>query len=204
MTEPSFRHLEDAELNDLADGTASGPPPEWLSHLRWCPSCRERLDRLRDLLERASHLTPELDPGREGWAALRSAIPAQSPRATRLKSWLPIGLAAAVIIGLAYAALFLGTRPRDIAALGEVDSSRASSRQSKTEQDLLAELELERGLLRPETVDELEDDLKVINAAVAELEAAIARDPANPTLRRLLAASDEQKAALLKRLGNAS
>ena len=203
MTGPTFRHLEETELNDLADGTVVEPPEEWIAHLRWCPTCRERLERIRALLDRAGSLTPEIDPGSDGWSTLRAQLTtrARAPRPPR--SWIPIGLAAAVVLGLVAVALERRARSGGSQVVA-LDSTPASSEQSKTEQDLLAELELERGLLRPETVDQLEDELRVINAAAAELQSALARDPGNPTLRRLLAASNEQKAALLKQLGNAS
>ena len=202
MTEPSFRHLEEAELNDLADGTVTSAPDEWTSHLRWCPACRERLEGIKGLLARASRLTSELEGGGGDWATLRARLaPAVAPTPGRFRLKTPLLLAAGVLLAVVGA---LVTRQRLDRSTGVADSTGTGSRPSKTEQDLLTELELERGLLRPETIEQLEDDLKTINAAAAELEAAIARDPNNPTLRRLLAASDEQKAALLKQLGNAS
>jgi len=50
----------------------------------------------------------------------------------------------------------------------------------------------------------LDRDLKVVDVAIAELKDAVARDPANPALRQLLAASYRQKVDLLKRASNAS
>ncbi|HEY4130456.1 MAG TPA: hypothetical protein VGM50_07550 [Gemmatimonadaceae bacterium] len=70
-------------------------------------------------------------------------------------------------------------------------------------QMLLNRLELERSMLRPETVKSVDRDLRVIDKAIAELKDAIARDPNNPALHQLLASSYRQKAELLKRVSNA-
>ena len=59
-------------------------------------------------------------------------------------------------------------------------------------------LAVERGRLRPETVALLERNLAVIDAAIAESRAALARDPANADLRRLLAAASRHKVELLE------
>jgi|GEM_PF-438998 len=72
------------------------------------------------------------------------------------------------------------------------------------EQELLADLEMRRSSLRPETSSEIDSSLTVINEAIAELRAASARDPKNATLRQLLAASRERKIELLRQTENAS
>ena len=82
-----------------------------------------------------------------------------------------------------------------------VDSSYAYEREA---QALLDKLELQRALLRPDAAVALDRDLKVVDVAIAELKDAVARDPANPALRQLLAASYRQKVDLLKRASNAS
>ena len=73
-----------------------------------------------------------------------------------------------------------------------------------TEQELLADLEMRRSSLRPETSSEIDSSLKVIDNAIAELRAASARDPKNATLRQLLAVSRERKMELLRQTENAS
>jgi hypothetical protein len=73
-----------------------------------------------------------------------------------------------------------------------------------TEQELLADLEMRRSSLRPETSSEIDSSLKVIDNAIAELRAASARDPKNATLRQLLAVSRERKIELLRQTENAS
>ncbi|MGI8547147.1 MAG: hypothetical protein ACR2M1_07415 [Gemmatimonadaceae bacterium] len=73
-----------------------------------------------------------------------------------------------------------------------------------TEQELLADLEMRRSTLRPETSAEIDSNLKVIDQAIAEVEAASARDPRNAALKQLLAVSRERKVELLRQTENAS
>jgi hypothetical protein len=68
---------------------------------------------------------------------------------------------------------------------------------------LFNRLSLERSLVRPEALRLIDHDLRVVDSAIAELDAAIVRDPNNPVLRRLLASSYREKIDILKRVGNA-
>jgi thioredoxin-like negative regulator of GroEL len=69
---------------------------------------------------------------------------------------------------------------------------------------LLDDLKLQRAQLAPETRAAIDDDLKTVDLAIAELQAAVARDPRNPTLRTMLASSYRQKVDVLKKISNAS
>ena len=59
-------------------------------------------------------------------------------------------------------------------------------------------------MLPPATAALADSDLRAIDAAIAELRDALARDPNNPAIRQLLAESYRQQQDLLKRLHNAS
>jgi hypothetical protein len=71
------------------------------------------------------------------------------------------------------------------------------------EEELLADLKLRRSSLRPTTYAEIDSSLKVIDSAIAELEAAYAQNPKNDAIKLLLAASHAQKLRLLKQTENA-
>jgi hypothetical protein len=128
-------------------------------------------------------------------------------------SWLwlaPIGVAAAVVIALFALPGKRATQDRQTTSMvadtgttlvSVVDSSYAYEREA---QALLDKLELQRALLRPDAAQALDRNLHVVDVAIAELKDAVARDPANPALRQLLAASYRQKVDLLKRASNAS
>lgn len=86
------------------------------------------------------------------------------------------------------------------AAAVATDSTTAYEEQARI---LSNRLELERSLLRPEALASIDHDLHVVNAAIAELDAAAAREPNNPVVRRLLASSYREKVDILKRVANA-
>ena len=72
------------------------------------------------------------------------------------------------------------------------------------EEELLAALELRRSAMRPSTSAQIDSSLRVIDQAIAELEVARRRDPNNPAIRQLLAASRARKLEVLKQAQNAS
>ena len=78
------------------------------------------------------------------------------------------------------------------------------SEELRVEEELLAALELRRSALPPSTTAQIDSSLRVIDAAIAELEAARARDPNNPVIRQLLATSRARKLELLKQAQDAS
>jgi hypothetical protein len=81
------------------------------------------------------------------------------------------------------------------------DSSRVYQQEVES---LLEELELRRATMRPATAATVDRDLRILDGAIDELTDALARDPNNPALRQLLAASYRQKRDLLKQVDNAS
>ncbi len=124
--------------------------------------------------------------------------------------WLPSigGLVAAAILGILVQTRGPAVRDSTVvktdanaAFIAVVDSAHAYEQEARI---LLDKLELRRAMLRPETAQALAHDLHVVDVAIAELKEAVARDPNNPALRRLLATSYRQKVDLLKRVSNAS
>jgi anti-sigma factor RsiW len=223
-------HLSEDDRHRIADGTMDDERRAVIAaHLASCWNCKSdvaHLTKSMDVLRRVSEPVAQLDAL---WPAIHDRIeqgkvvslalpaspaPDAAPTAPRRKfSWLwlaPVGVAAAVVI-----ALFAlpGKRSADerqttamVADTGAtlvsvVDSSYAYEREA---QALLDKLELQRALLRPDAAQTLDHDLHVVDVAIAELKDAVARDPANPALRQLLAASYRQKVDLLKRASNAS
>jgi hypothetical protein len=62
---------------------------------------------------------------------------------------------------------------------------------------------MQRAMMPPTARASLDSDLVVIDRSIAELKDAVARDPRNLSLQRLLAASYRQKVELLERANNA-
>jgi hypothetical protein len=215
------RHLTEAERHDAADGSlASEQQATIAEHLAQCASCADDVARVRQLMTRV-HETPT-GPDVDLWLDIRSRIErekiVQLPATTAelpvgrrrpLGSWLVLaatGVAAALIL-VAVLPIFRGTRggvsPTTAVPISPevqlvVDSTREYEREATF---LLNELELRRAMIRPQLRSSLDHDLRAIDDAILELKEAIARDPNNPALRRLLASSYKQKVDLLKRVG---
>jgi hypothetical protein len=154
------------------------------------------------------------------WPEIRSRIErgkvvslGAEPAARRARSrWQLAGIITGVAAALVLAfTLGRESRPRvnDVVASGNgttpVVSVADSSRQYQEEvQSLLEEFELRRATMRPATTASVDRDLRILDDAIHELTDALARDPDNPALRQLLAASYRQKRDLLKQVDNAS
>jgi len=213
------RHLTEAERHDAADGSlASEQQATVAEHLAQCASCADDVARVRNLMTRvrddSTHLDVDLWPDirsrieREKIVQL-SATTGELPAVGRRPVGRWLALAA---VGAAAALILVVALPR-----GEgngVDSTTApsinpevqlvvdSTREYEREATiLLNELELRRAMIRPQLRSSLDHDLRAIDDAILELKEAIARDPNNPALRRLLASSYKQKVDLLKRVG---
>jgi len=216
-------HLTEAERQCLADGTVAPDVAEALApHLAVCAECAADVERLQATIRR---MREEPVPNVEleaMWPAIREriergkvrALPASASAARRpwRGVWIGAGTAAAVIC----LALLLRVRPHEppgsappagsFVPNGATPTPAADSTgTSQAEiQRLLDEIELEKAMLPPATAAVADSDLRAIDQAIAELKEAIARDPNNPALRQMLAASYKQQQDLLRRLHNAS
>lgn len=209
-------HLSEEERQAVADGTLESP-----AHLASCGSCAADVARLAAVVSRARSWPERADAEKDSWPSIRERIEeakvVQMDGATggvgvqqRRHPWLAlasIALAAALL--LAALVEMQGARARhasgaeghtDIAFASVVDSSQAYEAEANV---LLNELEMQRAMLRPNTSAALDSDLAVIDHSIGELKAAIARDPKNLALQRLLAASYREKVQLLRRASNA-
>jgi len=188
-------HME-ATLNEYVDGTLSVLQREAVDeHLAQCAGCRDAVAELRRLVAGARHLPPSIVPPRDLWPVIGRRI---GQRATWnvQRVWWRGALAAAAVCVMALGIYRLTARPPDRRvgegwALVQADFDRASD-------DLSHIFAAERGRLRPETVAVLERNLAVIDVAIGESRAALARDPANAELRRFFAAAARQKVELLR------
>ncbi len=215
-------HLSEQERHEAAEGAL---PPERVQpvrdHLDACDACAADVARIETLVRRAREAPAPVPALDDAWPSIRERIERRKvvPLAADAASdsargaagrWVKWGAAAATIIAVVAAALLWRssrvtpptTASRDSAAvlISITDSAKAYQEEAQL---LLDQLELRRAMLRPEAATAIDRDLRVIDSAIAELQDAIAHDPDNPTLRRLLAASYRQKVEILKRIGNA-
>lgn len=210
----NVHHLTEAERHDAADG-APELQADVAEHLARCEACAADVARVRELMSRVREAPMPTDSGADLWPEIRSRIerekivqlpatdaPTPARRTARAIFWIGGGLAAALLLVLALPQARRVQNARVAASPMELqlvaDSARAYEREATI---LLNELELRRAMIRPQQRTSLDRDLRVIDDAILELKEAIARDPNNPALRRLLAASYKQKIDLLKRVG---
>jgi hypothetical protein len=152
---------------------------------------------IRDRIERGKVVT---------LPAPAAASARERARVRRSFMWVGAAVAAGLtffVIGRA-SGRFTGAprieQPATVTVTNVADSAGAYAEQARI---LFNRLSLERSLLRPGALAAIERDLHVVDSAIAELDAAVARDPNNPVLRRLLVSSYREKVDILKRVGNA-
>ena len=196
-------------------------------HLRSCAACAEELRELRGLVayagQVASHDAPpaaDLWPGIEARLTGSNVAPFQArrDRGPRVISFSVAQLAAAAVLLMALSgatAWFLrgtvATAPETTTTIiqAEVephaapDSIRpvnfADAQYDAAVTDLERALEERRNDLNPRTVEILERNLKLIDAAIAQARQALEEDPGNAYLNRHLVESRKRKLDLLRR-----
>lgn len=210
-------HLTEERLNDYVDGCL--PPDERREaerHLELCEECRGEVDALRSLLREVAGLPAEIAPPPELWTGIREET-VELPARRRGALWeMRYGLAAAavVLVALTSALTVTLTRQRAPAALPAVTvqeparpaaaASLAAFREAEAEyvrtaSDLEAVLRARRGQLSPETVEVLEENLRIIDGAIRDARAALAADPASADLPHLLSSMYREKIDVLER-----
>lgn len=225
-------HLNDEQLNILADGMrlhpdlASDDPLR--AHIERCSQCRDRFGRLVKMLSVAESMPRRAEPPDDLWPSIRARIqeggrpshtstPHIQPWYARDRRRVVLAAAAGAFLAVALGTFVrtrlmshAGSTPDSVAAATQGTepvvpvSATEDSANLRAEEDLMAALELRRRTLRPSTSAQIDSSLRVIDMAIAELEAARNRDPNNPAIRQLLASSRARKLELLKQAQNAS
>ncbi len=230
MTNLPAIHLSEEERQRAADGTLDAADRARVdAHLGVCRDCAADVAGLTALMNRIDEsrrapatLTTELDGM---WREIRQEIdgakvvaldsvePAARSWRLRVDPWV-IGVAASVAAITAVTVIQIvppivrSISPSVMAGVNAdsvlrfADDSITSYREEADR--LLDELQLQRARLAPGTRAAIDDDLKTVDLAIAELQAAVARDPRNATLRTMLASSYRQKIDVLKKVSNAS
>jgi anti-sigma factor RsiW len=212
-----------ALLDDLVDGDLSEEHRrEVEKHLERCVECRTSEAGLRALLARVGALSRSLAPARDPWPGIVSRITAgeviEHDFAGEGRRWYLLGAAAAaaavlivavsvvmaVLVGRERASRVVLTPERPGAAVGvtpaSLDLAQAQATYTAARQQLLAAFEARKGSLSPQTLAVVEENLRIIDKAVGEMQAALARDPGNRELPMLLVTAYQQGIDLLQRV----
>ncbi len=168
-------------------------------HVATCPSCRADLAALQALQMEARALPRSVTPERDLWTGIETRISARpaggvgsSPAGMRAPWWTLLAAAIGlVLLGATLAEL----RQRAAGATGFVaDRARYTAASAALAQALATD----PGTLPPTARGVVERNLGIIDQAIREAEAALATDPGNVALERMVVAGYKQRLALLR------
>lgn len=202
-------HLTETQINDFVDGTLNADELSHVhAHVTSCAQCRQEVDVLRALLARVGQLPTSIHPARD----LRPQMWAQTDRRTLWHWRYPLAAAAVALIAItSIVTLRLTHSSEEVRISQQPAPAPASVDLVSIELQFSTELEtLQRALrenreqLAPETVQILEENLRVIDSAIQEARSALARDPNSSTLGELLKSAYQRKLELLKQAARTS
>jgi putative zinc finger protein len=212
-----------SKLDEHVDGSLPREEEAALTlHLAACSACREEERRLRELLAAARALPQAIAPGRDLWPGIEARLGGEgavvplrrSPvRLARLPAWLAAAAILAAAAGLSLYLLRSGVgavpEPGGASAIVITGGVPSDLREVAAEfrgarREMRSVLDEHRETLSPATVATVEENLRIIDAAVGQIEAALARDPGNQELRQMLAATRHQETAMLRQVTRAA
>ena len=189
----------------LDSGLSPAEAHEVRAHLKQCAACRDVERGTRAVLNQAAALPKALPPQRNLWQGIAERIdrPAAFAQAPRRVAWRPRILSMAAVVVLCVA---LAYAPRPTRAPGAnthrppalstvVHAAELEYCEARTE--LMAAIDARGGALSSETMQTVEESLRLIDDAVAEIRVALEDDPENPQLMRMLMATHEKGLNLL-------
>jgi predicted anti-sigma-YlaC factor YlaD len=219
-------HIDEARLNDFLEELLSREDEaEVQEHLAACHECRETMHSLRGLTEELAELPVEAEPERDLWSEIATRIesvpqgasdvevipieahlpPTKGKRSFSLWQMAAASVALAIISGASVWYIVGSGGVRSGPTVADLPTSvrtvafdAAVSEYEAAVADLEALLDTGREVLEPETVLVLEENLRIIDTAIAESREALAEDPASELLGRMLTSNMRRKLALLR------
>jgi len=169
------------------------------------PELARELDAMRRLLAAARDLAPAREPARDLWPGIAARLGEDGgarPAASGTRALLAAAAVTVVLAG-SFAIASLGRRVAGTSpvAVPAASGPRAAPVPSEEEwaaasQELLRAVE---GGLDPATEEIVRRNLEIIDEAVRDIRAAIAEDPSNAGLEKLLTSEYRRRSALLRR-----
>jgi predicted anti-sigma-YlaC factor YlaD len=214
----------DERLDDWVDGALGvAAAAEIEEHLAACDACRQDARRLRQLVAHAAALPRSLAPEHDLWPAIEPRLARPWTWPARLGWGQSLLLAAAALAVVLVGGIVWRQQSKGIVRTAEMPAPDAGQLSTvsatapeaplsdpvlaRAERDyesaanaLLAALQQRRAALRPETLAAVQADLQVIDRALAEVRQALAADPHNPELNRMLVSTHRKKVDVLRRV----
>ena len=199
-------------LDDYVDGQLQASDRQRVEeHLLGCAGCRAEERGLRALLAQAAALPPAVAPPMDLWPGIERRI-----RVSGTGTWLRyLAAAACVALALAGALVARSTSPPagsgvagntgvpgtlQPAALEAVDVEQVERDYERAASALLVKMRAQQGRMPPETVAQVEESLRTIDAALDQIRAALKQRPAEPALHLMLTATHRKKVEVLRRV----
>jgi hypothetical protein len=204
-------------LDDYVDGELSEAEFQKVElHLGTCAACRDEERRLRAVLAHAAALPREAAPARDLWPEIADQI-TRRPRLgwlPRSPALVPLGIAAAILIAAVSAAVLARRQPEPAPSTASAPVTvqpaaltgdpphllEAEHEYDRATSELLAALNARRESLSPATVAMVEENLRTIDQALAQIRAALRQDPASPELTHLLTSTHQKKIEVLQQV----
>ena len=215
-------HASETELNDYVDDALDESATQRVrTHVSACAVCAAEVERMRSLHARLAQLPRAISPERDLRAGMwhkidnEGVVDIARARGGPLWSFRYRLAAAAVVLIIASSALTLlivrksgsgfgGAAEREDVRLVGLDTRTLESQYSEELHELELVLRKSRGALAPETVRIMEDNLRIIDAAIREARAALSADPQSDMLIDLLRSAYERKLELLRQAAKSS
>ena len=204
------QHIPTTQQHDYVDDMLS--PTERAAvetHLNECAECRGQVEQISLLVAQVGELPKRIMPARD----LRPAIAArlsETPmrRARKRGVWLPaLAIAASLVLITSTATRWWVLRDQPVVASKTTAATSVLPVSFRSEEGQYVNaiaavqktLDRDRAQLSPATIDVLERNMAIIDHAIAESRAALASDPANRDLSRMVLSGYQQKLDLLRR-----
>lgn len=214
--------IHEERLGAWLDGELDAAQEETLrTHLRECQDCCRELASLQRLLAAARNLPSAVDPPRDLWPEVEASLPLGPSAAQRGRlPWLAAAAALVILLGAGVYLAWNGRGgPPQVADGGPVPAAANKSLPASAEehQESLGALEAAFATTRQQLLADLEEtarnqgpdsepseaelvvrrNLETIEQAIAEIRAALEKEPGNRQLQRRLLASYQQEMELL-------
>jgi anti-sigma factor RsiW len=204
-------------LNDYVDGTLDEAQHQELElHLADCAACRKEERALRAFLAEVATYKRETPPSRDLWPGIAERIEREKRILPFLRSGsvarryaLPLLAVAAAAALAIVSTLHVGPKPVETTPSGTLqtassgpmtDVEKAEAEYERATSQLIAALNAKRSSMSPEAQKTLDDNIAAIDGGLRDVRAALQKDPQNPKLTKMLAATHQKKLDLLLRL----
>jgi hypothetical protein len=201
-------------LDDSLDGRLHADEEKLVQqHLDGCTSCAEEFKSIRELRERAAGLPRSLEPARDLWPGIASAIDQSKVVRGRFGRRALLAAAAAVfVVSSVVTAYYLGRSQAIVTAENPmvVDGGHSAVLLASFDglgvddfaarrAELLDALKARSHELSPETMEVVMENLRLIDDAMDRIAVALGEDPENEFLMKRLAGAYRRQIDLLQR-----